>query len=662
MSAAEHVAAIESAAVPGDVVSTVRALDALRALLDDVDASDAVTVLLALCSWADRLDQHDDVRDYASRIAASEHVGPYERIWAQYWWAHASAQLDDDAPDPSSSFLEMLAVIGDDTTPAATTLGNRLWGTILARRAEPSVLDEYLIWTRPRFAAATPGDRWLIARRAHDHLPELLEPAAACAHLQDMIEWPHLDVESRRMLRGLLAPLQRDLGLVAEARFQYLAIAAEATAEPPAFDLELSSRMQAARLGVQLGDPDLAIAELEQALAAASVLARPRHESTALVRLTLTEILLAHRPIEGDRAALELWEELGDDPSDEVARLAGLGLARSWAESAAPVVIERATWIVTRFASIDDPDVRTLVVMALNSRTRALAESGDEVRAAEDAELSASLSEHGVPDFVRSTARRNREALQLRRGEYGERDEIYAVARQLSDDADAASARGESETSARLYARVFDMTRLSEDSTTRVLGLAALRAWTFDLLAARADAQAADVARRSIEAGVHDGQVGSELLAQAWLHFGIATNRLSDRASAVHAFSQVSVVAADRRDASMQELCSQADWNLAVLLDDGNQPEEALRAYARVIARLSNAPAVTDQRRVAKALKNSAVVLRDEVGRPQEAVAAWTRIVELYSGHPDAELARLVAEAQPHARPPRERRGWRRRG
>lgn len=453
----------------------------------------------------------------------------------------------------------------------------------------------------------------------------------------------------------------RDDGQAEAARSAFLELAATAALEPVSLELEISARVQAARLGEAIGAVEPAIGELRKLVDGATPLTEREHEGVALARLSLVEILVVHRPQEGEVEALAMWDELGGADSDEVARMAGLALARSWVEADEPTTIERAGRILQRFPSTDDPDVRTLVVMALNSRTRALAESGDETRAAVDADQAVRLADRGVPDFVRDTAVHNRDALRLRRGDYSARDEIYGVARRMADDADAASARGEREQSARLYERVFDLTHPSEDPKTRLVGLAALRGRTFDLVADGAYAQAADVARRSIEAGIHDGEVGSELLAQAWLHFGIATNRLADRASALHAFAQVSTIAVGRTDAAMRELDSQAAWNLAVLLDDGKAPEDALRAYGGVIARLSTSPVLTDQRRVAKSLKNSAVIQGEEVGRPHEALGAWTEIITRFDGHPDPELARLVNEARPHAQPPKRPGLWGRR-
>ena len=75
---------------------------------------------------------------------------------------------------------------------------------------------------------------------------------------------------------------------------------------------------------------------------------------------------------------------------------------------------------------------------------------------------------------------------------------------------------------------------------------------------------------------------------------------------------------------------------------------------------MTAASSLTQQRRAAKALKNTAVVFSNELNRPQDAAAAWTQLAERYANHPDAELARLVAEAQQHL--PTSRGGfWRRR-
>jgi hypothetical protein len=655
----DQVATIEDSIVTGDIVSVVRAFDGLRALLASGDGSSDAPVLRALCRWSNALGRHDEVASYAARLAAAPDARPFDRLWAQYWMAQA-APVDDD---PAVAFHGVLGALDDDLSAEATELGIRVWIDLLGEGPAVPVLGRFVDWARPRFPSALPRERWMVVSRVHDGVLALGDQAVAIPVLQDLVAWPGLEVELRRMLRGRLASALRDHGDPDAARAEYLILAAEAAEEPPALELELSSRVQAARLGARSSESaSVAIAELEEALRGAHPTTEGEHESVALVRLTRVELLLAHRPIEGVRAALDLWTELGSGPSDELARLAGLALARSWAEADAPTRLSRSTQIIDRFPSVDDPEVRTLVVMALNSRTRAYAESGDAAQAAADAEHAVALAELGVPDFVRDTAQHNREALRLRGGDYSERDEIYGVARRLGDDADTASARGDRAESARMYERTFEMTRLSDDPKTRLVGLAALRGWTFDLVADGDHARAAEVARRSIESSIPDDQVGSELLAQAWLHFGISTNRLADRVSALHAFAQAAAVTGDRADASVREIHAQAIWNTAVLLDDGNRPSDALQAYRSVIDRLSTSSSMTDQRRVAKALKNSAVILRDEVNRPHESVDAWAQIVARFDGNPDAELTRLVEEARAYARPVKRRGLWGRKG
>jgi tetratricopeptide (TPR) repeat protein len=654
----ERIALIESEIDHDDVSSLVHGADRLRELLVATPPPDAVPVLLSLCPLVHDAGSYAELASCAAQIAASPHAGTRERLFGQYWAENARAHLTGDSPIPA--YLDLLTAIGDDVSPELTHLGNRLWNPAFRAWRPRAFLDRYLPWAAPRFPSASDEDRGVIVARVLDRVDDLDDNAEQVAVAAALLSWPGLDDPHWRIgLRRCLAAGAAEQGDSALARSSYLQLADDAVAAGE-LAAAVSARVQAARTARDAGEPEVAIRELERIRDTAAPEGHDDRLAVANARLVLVDTLILYSPDRGASEGEAMWRDLGRSPSDEIAHLAGLALARSWNELAAEPRRERATRVLARFPSPSTPEIRTLMVMALNTRTRAVSELGDDRLALTDADAAHALCTPEVPDFVRATTERNRLALQLRTGDYSERDEIYGVVRALLDDADAASGRGDAAEGERLYRRAFDMARPSSDTATRIVGLLALQNWTVDLLSARDYRRAAEIARLSIESAIIDGGVGTELLAQAWLQFGNAVNRLADRAMARHAFRQVMTIAADAPSAAVEELGSQAAWNDAVLADDGSQPHEALAAYARVITPVTAASSLTQQRRAAKALKNTAVVFSNELNRPQDAAAAWAQLAERYANHPDAELARLVAEAQQHL--PTPRGGfWRRR-
>ncbi|WP_433676307.1 hypothetical protein [Microbacterium gorillae] len=653
----ERITRIEAEIDHDDVSSVVHGADRLRELLASTPAEDAVPVLLSLCPLLHDLDSYAELASVAAQAAASPHAGTRERLFGEYWAEHARAHLTGDTPVPI--YLHLLQTIGDDRSPELTHLGNRLWNPQFRRWHPRAFLDAYLPWAAPRFPTATDEDRGLIVARVLDRTDDLEDDDDRLAVVTAVLAWPSLDDPHWRLgLRHRLTAAATARGDLALARNASLQLADDATAAGE-LAAAISARVQAARIA---DHPEIAIRELEHLRDTTVPHTHDERLALANARLSLVDTLIQHAPDRGAREGEAVWRDLGDAPHDEIAHLAGLALARSWNELDPESRRERSTRVLSRFPSPTTDEIRTLLVMALNSRTRAQSELGDDASALADAEAAFALCTPAVPDFVRETTERNRLALQLRAGDYSERDEIFGVVRALVDDADATSARGDTVESARMYRRAFDLAQPSADAATRLVGLTALQNWTVDLLGAREYARAAEIARLSIESAIVDGGVGTELLAQAWLQFGNAVNRLADRPMARHAFRQVMAIAADAPSAAVEELGSQAAWNDAVIMDDGSQPQEALAAYARVITSVTaNAP-LTQQRRAAKALKNSAVVLANELNRPDDAAAAWAQLAERYANHPDPELARLVAEAQPHLPKAPSRGGfWRRR-
>ncbi|MFK4790729.1 hypothetical protein [Microbacterium sp. ZW T5_56] len=652
----EQISLIESEIDHDDVSSLVHGTDRLRELLASTPAEDAVPVVLSLCPLIHDLELHAELATSAAQVTASPHAGTRERLFGQYWAEHARAHLTGDSPIPI--YLQLLETIGEDLSPELTHLGNRLWNPQFRRWHPRAFLDVYLPWAESRFPTASDEDRGVIVYRVLDRTDDL-DDDDRIAVVTAVLAWPSLDDPHWRLgLRHRLAAAAAARGDFGSARTASLQLADDATAADE-LAAEISARVHAARFA---GQPDVTIRELERLRDTTVPHTRDERLAWANARLVLVDTLIQHAPDHGAREGEAVWRDLGDAPHDEIAHLAGLALARSWNELDPESRRERATRILTRFPSPATDEIRTLLVMALNSRTRALSELGNDTAALDDAEAAFALCTLTVPDFVRETTERNRLALQLRAGDYSERDEIFGVVRALLEDADAASARGDAVESARMYRRAFDMAQPSADAATRLVGLTALQNWTVDLLAARDYARAAEIARLSIESAIVDGGVGTELLAQAWLQFGNAVNRLADRAMARHAFRQVMAIAADAPSAAVEELGSQAAWNDAILADNGSQPQEALAAYARVITPVTAASPLTQQRRAAKALKNSAVVFSHELNRPHDAAAAWAQLAERYANHPDPELARLVAEAQPHLPKSAARGGfWRRR-
>lgn len=648
MSIQHRIAEIESTMDHDDVTSLVYGVDSLRRALATATDAEAVPVRLALCPWLEALERYQDVAETAAPIAASPHASPRDQLWARYWLANASWLLDGN--DPIAEFLEIIEALGDDRSPDATELGTRLWVPAGLIWPPQRFLSSFVPWAAPRFADAFDGDRWMIARRILDRVDALDDPDGRIVWLTDVLGWTDFDDrEWGSPLRHQLALLQFTRGDFAEARREYLGLADTASGAAE----ETVVRMQAARAAARSGDLATGIRELGEIVGRTAGTSEERR-AQASARVSWVEMLAEHAPADADREGLAMWHDLGSDDDEELAHLAGLALARSWNERPPEVIVERATRVISRFPVPDSPNLTTLVVMALNSRTRAFNEQGDDDAALADAERATALATDDVPDFVRATTARNREALLLRRGDYTERDEIYGVVRRLLDEANAASDRGDRDESARLFQRTFEMSQPSPDPATRLVGLAALQDWVVDLLADRDDARAADVARRSIEAGIVDEGPGTEILAQAWLQLGVAANRLADRRTAQHAFAQVSTVVGDAATSTLVELDSQARWNLAVLLDDGNAPQDALAAYQGTIALGSAHSTLAMQRRVAKALKNSAIVLRDDLNQPQRAGEAWNEIITRFDGHTDEQLSRLVAEAKQNApKPPR---------
>lgn len=342
-----------------------------------------------------------------------------------------------------------------------------------------------------------------------------------------------------------------------------------------------------------------------------------------------------------------MWREAGHDPDPEVAHQAGLALALSW--DALEDVDEqeaerRMAEVITGNPTPRTTQTKTLVTLALNSRTRLREHRGDRAGALADSAHAVELADEDVPEHVRATTSRNAEALRLREGDYTRRDEIYPVVRQLVDAADAASASGDATSSARDYCRAFELANTSPDAATRVAGVVALTQLSTDLLARRDDLEAARIARIAVEHRVEDGGLGAEQLATAWLQLGLATNRLADRASATYAFDQA--VALGERVPAVSSIASQAAWNRAVMLDDGRAPEAAVAAYHAVIAGTPGNAGADRQRRVAKALWNGGVVLADELHRPADALAWWQDLLTRFEASPDPELVRLVGQAR----------------
>ncbi len=660
MTVHQRIALIESAIDHDDVSSLVHGADRLRELLASTPPAEAVPVLLSLCPLVHDLESYAELASCAAQIATSPHAGTRERLFGQYWAENARAHLTGDSPIPA--YLHLLTAIGDDSSPELTRLGNRLWNPAFHRWRPRAFLDGYLPWAAARFPSASDEDREVIVSRVLDRVDDLDDPVERIAVVTALLSWRGLDDPYWRLgLRRRLAADAAAQGDTALARRTYLQLADDATAAGE-LAAAVSARVQAARTARDAGELEVAIQELEHIGDTAVPHDHDHRLAIANARLVLVDTLVLHAPDRGAREGETMWRDLAHSPSDEIAHLAGLALARSWNELDAHSRRERATRILARFPAPVTPEIRTLMVMALNTRTRAVSELGDDALALVDAEAAHALCTTEVPDFVRATTDRNRLALQLRTGDYSERDEIFGAVRNLLDDADAASARGESAEAERLYRRTFDEAQPSSDTATRIVGLTALQNWTVDLLNAREYARAAEIARLSIESAIVDGGVGTELLAQAWLQFGNAVNRLADRAMARHAFRQVMTIAADAPSPALTELGSQAAWTDAVVIDDGSQPHEALAAYAHVITRVTADSPLSQQRRAAKALKNSAVVFAGELNRPQDAAAAWARLAERYTNHTDPELARLVAEAQQHLPKSASRGGfWRRR-
>lgn len=663
MTITDRIADIELAMDGDDPVSVVHGAEQLSALLTEVAGSEAVRVRVALCLWHHALEQHQDVAATGQTILDSSDADGLDRLWGRYWVAHARAHMNDDLESPIAAYTAILAELDDEVSAEATDLGNRAWDPQSDLWPSARFLNAYVPWAKPRFATAESRDQLVIVGRIRDHVDRLLgdDPATVIRWLDEVLSWRSATASHWRvMLRSRLAYVLFQAGTFDRAREEYLRLAEEALAADGHTDLVVTAHLQAARALARGGDPRGAIRELER-------IKRPRRGDDADIRRVraqvrgeLTEMLLEADPKQGDREALAFWSELKCDADLGVSYRAGLALASSWRDLEPDETMRRSTWLIEHFPTPDTPEIKTLVVMALNSRTRARSEAGDEAGAAVDAASAVELADDDVPEFVRETATRNEQALRLRRGDYTDRDDIYGVVRQLVDAADCASKAGDRKVSARDYWRAFEMANPSPDAATRLVGLGALQAWTFDLIEERQESRAAEIARLSIANGIDDGHVGTELLAQAWLHLSLAAGRLADGDTAIYALSQVSSVVGDSSVPTLVDLATQATWNRAVLLDNGRRPSEALEAYQQLINLIAPTAGVAQQRRVAKALKNSAIILRDELNRPADAATAWAEVVTRYDGHPDAELARLVGEARPHVQPHR-RRGLRRR-
>lgn len=652
----EQIAAIERPIDSDDPVSVVHGAERLAALLAEVKGSDADRVRVALCLWLRVLERHRDVANVAQALIDSPTATGIDRLWGRYWAANAAQQLIDDLEPPIAEYRQIVTDIGDDLSAEATDLGNRAWSLDAELWPAERFLSAFVPWAKPRFATADAPDQWVIVRRISEQAVALDDASARIDWLEEVLSWPALTtIGWRLMLRSRLAHTLFGIGAFDRAREQYLRLAEEASEQEDDADFAINAQLQAARAAGQGGNPRSAVRELERISVPRRGDDEEARKTRAHARGQLIEILLETDPTQGNREALDMWRDLKNDPILEVSYRAGLALASSWRELEPAAILQRSTWIIEHFAQPFTPDIQTLVVMALNSRTRARAETDDEAGAAADADAAVALLDDSVPDFVQETSLRNQQALQLRRGDYANRDEIYSVVLQLGDRADEASKAGDRESSARDYSRTFEMANLSPDPATRLVGLIALRNWTCDLVGDSQHARAAEIARASISNGIDDGQIGTELLAEAWLQLGLATSRLADNDTARYAYAQVATVVRDDYDPTLVDLATQAEWNLAVLLDDGRRPGEALQAYHRLITRVKPTAGITQQRRVAKALKNSAVIFRDELNRPADATRAWTEIVNRFDGHPDEEIARLVAEARPFA--PKQRRG-----
>lgn len=655
MSINDRIAVVEEPMDGDDVVSVVHGVERLRALLAEVTGPDADRVRVALCRWLRALDRPREVADRAQEILASPTAVGINRLWGRYWAAHARALLVDDAEPPMGEYGEVLDALESDLSAEATDLGNRAWSPQSRLWSTGEFLNAYVRWAKPRFATADRSDQWVIVQRISEHVDRLSDsdPATAVVWLDEVLGWPSLTAtEWRVVLRSRLARTLFVMGDFARARDEYQLLAGEADGDDR---VVLQAQLQAARALAKRGDQRAAARELEHLGGARRRDDYDIRKVRAQARGELVGVLLDIDPKRADLEALATWRDFKDDPDPAISHLAGLAVASSWRELEPTEIATRATWIIKQFPTPVTSDLKTLVVLALNSRTNARAESGDEAGAVVDAEAALNLADDEVPDFVIETAERNQHALRLRRGDYADRDEIYGVVRQLLDAADAASKRGDRESSSRDYWRGFEMANPSPDPATRLAGLAALRNWTFDLLAAREDARAAEIARLGIDNGIDDGQVGTELLAQAWLDLGVATNRLADKDTADYALAQASSVIGDSTVATHREIATLAAWNRAVILDDGSRPDTALQAYHQLINRIGPNAGIAQQRRAAKALKNCAVILREELNRPADSAMAWTEIVSRFGAHPDPELARLVTEARTHVLPPKRR-------